>query len=103
MRYTTTLPPIGEVPEPAQPEALHPIQTVRPVRARTFPAHIAEHYSPSDNPPTEKEERRSGKDRRGLCRRLAEGETLLETRSSVERRKRSRRQGDPATAVDEEI
>lgn len=107
MRYVTSIPPIGETPETSQPEALHPLNAVRPVRARVFPAHPAEFYAKPTNtnkPPTEiTEEKRAAKERRQFCRRVESSETLLETRSRVERRKKSRRRADPATAVDEEI
>lgn len=95
MRYVTSIPPIGETPETPQPEALHPINAVHPVRARVVPAHPAEFYARPTNatatqPPTENtEEKRAAIERRQFCRRTESSETLLETRSRVERRKKA--------------
>lgn len=105
MKYVSSLPPVTEAPHLAQPEALSPTRAVRAVHKRLFPAHIAEHYQHHEAPAEAPEEfeKRSGLERRQYCRRLATAEALLGTRTSIERRRKSRRRDEPATAVDEEI
>lgn len=108
MRYVPSLPPLAGVPESGAVKELQHAQPVRPVRERLFPAHIAERYPPresTENPATALAtgDKRDGKERRQLCRRIASVEPLLETRSDIERRKRNRRRGDLATSVDEEV
>lgn len=107
MRYAPSLPPLAEVPDAVEIRELSHIQAVRPVRERLFPAHIAEHYphreAATEQPASLEEEKRSDEERRLFCRRIAPAEPLLETRSSIERRRKNRRQGDTATSVDEEV
>ncbi|MBS4096024.1 MAG: hypothetical protein KGZ83_04190 [Sulfuricella sp.] len=113
MRYVSSLPAIGEAPEPAQPAATYSAHAVNPVRARAFPAQIADYFPLHRSTETTHEEttalaepeenRRMGDERRSYCRRVTSTDPLLETRSSMERRRKNRRQGEPATAVDEEI
>lgn len=113
MRFTTSLPPIPGAPDLPQPEALHAAHPVRAVRERLFPARIgnaAAHHEIDKTPPPiekpiidEENDRRSGKDRRNYCRRITPFEPLMETRSRVERRRKSRRRGDSTTSIDETI
>jgi len=107
MRYVTSLPPHVDVPDAVGIRELYRAQGARPVRERLFPPHIVENYArreeAAEHPaPPEKEKRANG-ERRQLCRRLESVELLLETRSSVERRRKSRRRNDAATSVDEEV
>jgi len=106
MRFVPSLPPPAEVPDAVEIKELRHAQAVRPVRERLFPAHIAEHYphqeTANEPPALPVEEKRSDEERRLFCRRIAPAEPLLETRSSVERRRKNRRQDDAATSVDEE-
>lgn len=106
MKYVGSLPPLVEVPDAVGIRELHRAQAVRPVQERLFPAHVVEHYPHQEaaaEQAVEEEEKRSYKDRRLLCRRIEPAELLLETRSSVERRRKSRRRSDAATSVDEEV
>ncbi len=107
MRYTPSLPPLAEVPESTTIKELYRSQPVRPVKERLFPARIAEYYpqQESDTEATHEplaEEKRLAEERRLICRRITPEDLLLETRSGIERRKKNRRHGDNATAVDEE-
>lgn len=107
MRFAPSLPPPVEIPDAVEIKELRHAQAVRPVRERLFPAHIAEHYphqeTATEAPTLPAEEKRSDEERRLFCRRIAPAEPILETRSSFERRKKNRRQGDTATSVDEEV
>lgn len=107
MRYAPSLPPLAEIPDTAEIRELQHAQAVRVVRERLFPAHIVENYprreSAIEEAAPQKEEKRSDKERRLYCRRIAPAEPLMETRSSVGRRRKNRRRGDTATSVDEEV
>lgn len=107
MRYAPSLPPLAEVPDAVEIRELRHAQAVRVVRERLFPAHIVEHYPHREAAIEEvvapEEEKRSDEERRLFCRRIAPTEPLTETRSSVGRRRKNRRQGDAATSVDEEV
>jgi len=108
MRYTPSLPPLAEVPESTTLKGLQHAQPVRPVKERLFPAKIAEHYPHRESAteqaqPLETEEKRTAEERRLCCRRITPEEVLLETRSDIERRRKNRRSGDTATAVDDEV
>ncbi len=46
---------------------------------------------------------RLGEDRRKLCRRIYHITVWLDTRSGIERRKQSRRDGDPVAHMDREV
>jgi hypothetical protein len=46
---------------------------------------------------------RLGEDRRKMCRRIYHIPVLLDTRSGIERRKDSRRDGDPVAHMDREV
>lgn len=46
---------------------------------------------------------RLGEDRRKMCRRIYHFPVLLDTRSGIERRKESRRDGDPVAHMDREV
>ena len=107
MKYVSSLPPLAEVPDAVEIRELRHTQPVQAVSARLFPAHIVEHYPHREviaeqSEPLE-EEKRSDEERRLFCRRTEPAEPLLETRSSVERRRKNRRLCDTATSVDEEV
>lgn len=106
MKYVTSLPPLVEVPDAVGIRELYRAQAVRRVHERLFPAHIVEHYPHQEadvEQAAQEEEKRSYEERRLVCRRIEPAELLLETRSSVERRRKSRRRSDAATSVDEEV
>jgi len=108
MRYTPSLPPLAEVPESAPLKGLHHTQPVRRVGERLLPTQIVEHFSQRGNrteatPRRNAEEKRASAERRLYCRRTLPDALLLETRSGFERRRRNRRSGDAATAVDDEV
>lgn len=46
---------------------------------------------------------RLGEDRRKMCRRIYHIPVMLDTRSGIERRKDSRREGDPVAHMDREV
>lgn len=103
MRYTPSLAPLPEVPDAVEIRELRHAQAVQPVRERLFPERIVEHYPHREAVAEEaqEEEKRADEERRLLCRRIEPAEPLLETRSSVERRRKNRRQSDTATSIDE--
>lgn len=107
MRFAPSLPPAVEIPDAVEIKELRHAQAVRPIRERLFPPRIVEHYprheTAAEAPTPAVEEKRSDEERRLFCRRIAPAEPLLETRSSVERRKKNRRLDDTATSVDEEV
>lgn len=104
MRYTSSLPPLAGVPDTGEVKELRHVQAVRPVSARLFPERVTERYPHREAVAEEalQEEKRSDEERRLFCRRIEPAKPLLETRSSFERRRKNRRLGDIATAVDEE-
>jgi hypothetical protein len=46
---------------------------------------------------------REGEDRRRVCRRIAQVQVLLDTRSGEDRRRHARRDDDPVTGVDKKV
>lgn len=107
MKYTPSLPPIAEAPDNSALREIQRAQAIRAVSERTFPVRETKHYPQPEsysNQPFKNEsgERRLGQEQRDYCRRITPAETLLETRSGVERRKTNRRSDDITTSVDEE-
>jgi hypothetical protein len=109
MRYVPSLPPLPSVKEEEAPRPLRAVQPVRPVSPRTRAPRVIQHFRPKEmvegaasGPAAVQRERRTKSDRRELCRRLQHGQSFLDTRSDVERRKKKRRDSDIVTTLDEE-
>ncbi len=112
MRNVPSLPPPITVPEePGGVQALSPGKAPKRVGSRVEPAQVVTHYAPRSIRETlaeiarpSEEERRSGKDRRKMCRRLeTQDKPLLDTRAKTDRRHHNRRQDDPTTNIEEEV
>jgi hypothetical protein len=110
MRYVPSLPPIPGVEETPKPKAVDAVRPVKRVTPRTRPPLIVQHFhtplasaGEAEQPQAPPLERRSGEERRKVCRRTERGRTLGDTRSGKDRRRRGRRRGDVATSIDEEV
>lgn len=112
MRNVPSLPPPITVPEePGGVQPLSPSKAARKINSRVEPAQVVTHYAPAHVRETlaeiarhPEEERRSGKDRRKMCRRLETPEQLLlDTRTKTDRRHNNRRHDDPTTNIEEEV
>lgn len=113
MRNVPSLPPPTTVPE--ETPGVKPLGQGRAVRRVTEPSappRVVTRYgtSPARETPVEAvaehpiKEQRHGEDRRKICRRTYKKTTLpMDTRATLERRHRNRRQEDIKTNVEEEV
>lgn len=109
MRYVPSLPPLPSPVEEEEPKPLRAIRPVRPVEPRTLVPQVIQRFGPkaraeegAGGPTAVQVEQRTKSDRRELCRRLQHGDPFLNTRSTLDRRKKKRRDSDIVTTLDEE-
>lgn len=112
MRYVPSLPPLPSPVEGEEPGPVRAVRPVRPVEPRTRVPRVIQRFIPkarteegeegASGPTVVRLEKRATSDRREWCRRLQRGQPFLNTRSTVERRKKKRRDSDVATTLDEE-
>ncbi|MGE5026929.1 MAG: hypothetical protein ACM3JK_00500 [Betaproteobacteria bacterium] len=110
MRYVPSLPPATAPAVTEEPRPLRAVAPVRRIEPRIRVPRVVQRFKQKAEKPDEaagetaaRPERRSGSDRRVVCRRVQRGsQAFLDTRSGVERRKNQRRSSDVATVLDEE-
>lgn len=109
MRFVSSLPPPPSVKEEDEPHPSGAVRRLRPVDERTRVPRAIQRSEPRTGAEgggveitAVRLDTRSTGDRRELCRRLQHGHPFLDTRNAIDRRKKSRRDGDIVTTLDEE-
>lgn len=110
MRYIPSLPPLPSVKEEDAPRPLGAVRPVKPVGPHGRVLQGIQNFGPkasagaaAGGPAAVRLEKRTTGDRREGSRRQQRGQSFLDTRSGVERRRKKRRDNDIVTALDEEV